>query len=459
MDEASHAVIVPGNRFEYLESLAARDAVADHELDHDAFRPGGLDVLAQHVMAVASAAPFLPDELFAEVRSAAPYAGLPRDAFDRVIAFVESGGYALRAYDKYKRLTREADGRYRVTHPRFSVQHRLNAGTIVEAAALNVKMGRNGRSWGKVEEWFAAQLRVGDSFMFAGQVLEVTGFEGPDMYVKLSRAEPRVPTYVGGRMPLSTNLAARVRGLMNAPERWAEMPDDVHEWLDYQRLRSTLPGLDDLLIETFPQDGREFMVAYGFAGRNAHQTLGMLLTQRMEAAGLKPLGFVGSDYMVATWSLEPVTNPGPLFSPDLLEEELADWIAASPFLRRAFREVAIIGGLIERARPGEHKSGRQISFSSDLIYEVLRKHEPDHLLLTAAWADARTKLTEIDRLAAMLELAQTRLTHRALDRVSPLAVPVLLEVGRETVFGQADDALLAEADALAAEAMGQRSSL
>lgn len=453
MDEPSRAVIVPGNRFEYLESLAARDAVADHELDHDNFRPGGLDVLAQHVMAAASAAPFLADDLFAEVRSAAPYAGLPREAFDRVIGFVESGGYALKAYDKFKRLTQTPDGHYRVTHPRFAAQHRLNAGTIVEAAALNVRMGRQGRSWGKVEEWFAAQLRVGDGFMFAGQVLEVTGFEGPDIFVRLSRAEPRVPTYVGGRMPLSTNLARRVRGLMNATDRWDEMPADVREWLDWQERRSVLPGLDDLLIETFPRDGRHYMVAYGFAGRNAHQTLGMLLTQRMEAAGLKPLGFVGSDYMVATWSLEPVTDPAPLFSPDLLEQELAEWIAASPFLRRAFREVAIIGGLIERARPGEHKSGRQISFSSDLIYEVLRRHEPDHLLLTAAWSDARGKLTEIDRLAAMLDLAQTRLTHMALDRVSPLAVPVLLEVGRETVFGQADDALLAEADALANEAM------
>jgi ATP-dependent Lhr-like helicase len=240
---------------------------------------------------------------------------------------------------------------------------------------------------------------------------------------------------------------------MNAPDRWGEMPGDVHEWLDWQRRRSVLPGLDDLLIETFPRDGRHFMVAYGFAGRNAHQTLGMLLTQRMEAAGLKPLGFVSSDYAVATWGLEPVTDPAPLFSPDLLEAELAEWIAASPFLRRAFREVAIIGGLIDRARSGEHKSGRQISFSSDLIYEVLRRHEPDHLLLAAAWSDARGKLTDVDRLVAMLELAQTRLTHRPLAQISPLAVPVLLTIGRESVFGSADEALLAEAGALAAEAM------
>ena len=452
MDEASHAVVVPGNRFEYLESLAARDAVEAGELDVDNFRSGSVDVLAQHIMACASAEPFTADAMFAEVRSSAPYAGLPRAEFERTLAFVESGGYSLRAYDRYKRLTK-VDGVYRVTHPRMALQHRLNSGTIVEAAALNVKFGRRGKTLGKVEEWFASQLRLGDSFMFAGQVIAVTGFEGPDMFVKLSRGEPRVPTYVGGRMPLSTNLARRVRELFNAPERWGGMPNDVHEWLEWQRVRSALPGLDDLLVETFERDGRWYMVAYGFEGRHAHQTLGMLLTQRMEAAGLQPLGFVGSDYMVAIWSLKPVTDPKPLFSPEIFEEELADWIAASPFLRRSFREVAIIGGLIDRQQPGQYKTGKQVTFSSDLIYDVLRRHEPDHLLLTAAWTDARSKLTDIERLAGLLERAQVRLVHMQLDRVSPLAVPVLLEAGRERVFGAADDALLLEADALAREAM------
>ncbi len=453
MDEASRALIVPGNRFEYLESLAAQDAVMAGELDEDRFRAGGLDVLAQHVMAVASAAPFDPDDLYTEIRSAAPYAGLSRARFDEVIGFVATGGYSLRAYERFQRLTLGKDGRYRLTHPRFAAQYRLNAGTIVEAVTMNVVFGRRGRRLGQVEEWFGGQLRLGDSFMFAGQTLEVIGFDGPDIHVRIGRGNPSVPSYVGGRMPLSTNLAARVRGLLNSPDRWAEMPADVHEWLAIQQQRSVLPGLDDLLVETFDRDGRWYMVAYGFAGRNAHQTLGMLLTQRMEAAGLQPLGFVGSDYMVAVWSLQPVRNPRPLFSPNVFEEELAEWMAASPFLRRAFREVAIIGGLIERSLPGQHKSGKAMSVSSDLIYDVLRRHEPGHLLLTAAWADARTKLTDIERLAELLELSQSRLVHVELDRVSPLAVPVLLEIGKERVPGSADTALLIEADALAAEAM------
>lgn len=453
LDAPSRALIVPGNRFEYLEAVAARDAVLAGDLDQEAFRPGGLDVLAQHVFGRACAGPFVADALYEEVQGAAPYAGLTREAFDAALDVVATGGYALRAYERYRRLRTTPDGEIMISHQSFAAQHRLNAGTIVEAVAMNVRLGR--RRLGQVEEWFASQLRAGDSFLFAGQVLEVTGFDGADVCVKMGRGTPAIPSYMGGRMPLSTHLAARVRGLLNTPARWAEMPADVAEWLEMQARRSVLPGLDDLLIETFPRDGRWYMVAYGFAGRNAHQTLGMLLTRRMETAGLKPLGFVASDYMVACWSLEEPQGLAALFSPEILEDELADWMAASPFLRRAFRETAIIGGLIERAIPGQHKSGRALSVSSDLIYDVLRRHQPDHLLLQAAWNDARHKLTDIDRLAAMLETAQSRLTLRRLDRVSPLAVPVLLEVSRETVKGEsAESALLFEAETLVREAMG-----
>ena len=330
-------------------------------------------------------------------------------------------------------------------------QHRLNAGIIVEAVSLDVRLGRRGRSMGRIEEWFASQLRVGDSFMFAGQTMEVQGFDGPDIFVKLGRGDPRVPTYVGGRMPLTTNLADRVRALMADPGQWHRMPADVHEWLGFQAQRSIVPGPGQLLVETFPRDGREFMVVYGFEGRNAHQSLGMILTQRMEAAGLQPLGFVGTDYVTAVWSLKPATDPRALLSPDVLESELRAWIAGTPFLRRAFRDVAVISGLIEREHPGKRKTGKQVSFSTDLIFDVLQRHEPDHLLLTAAWTDARAKLTDIARLQRLLERSTDELIHVTLDRVSPLAVPVLLEAGRERVFGSADDALLAEAAALAAE--------
>ncbi|MGI4949358.1 MAG: hypothetical protein ACRYHC_11825, partial [Janthinobacterium lividum] len=274
------------------------------------------------------------------------------------------------------------------------------------------------------------------------------------LVVRATSKPARIPTYGGSRMPLSTNLADRVRGFLAEPSEWARFPDDVREWLEFQAKRSVLPRPGQLLVETFPREGRHYMVAYSFEGWNAHQSLGMLVTQRMEARGLKPVGFVSNDYALATYGLEKITDPAALFSPDLLEDEFVEWVQSSALLKRAFREVAVIGGLVERQHPGKRKTGRQVTFSTDLIYDVLRKYEPGHLLLEAAWADARARMTDVGRLASLLDRAAETMVHVDLPRVTPLAVPVLTLIGRERVAtGSADDALLIEAEALAAEAM------
>ena len=453
LDEASEAIVVPGNRFEYLETRAALDAVEAGELDPDLFRPGALDVLAQHVMALACAAPFDQAALLDEVRSALPYSALDDATFDRVLGFIRDGGYSLKAYDRFKRLTQEADGLWRVSHPKFVTQHRLNAGIIVESTMLNVRF-RNGRNLGKVEEGFAAQLSPGDTFFFAGLSCEVQKIDTEDLIVRASSKPARIPTYGGSRMPLSTNLADRVRGFLADPEQWRRFPDDVREWLEFQAKRSALPRPGQLLVETFRREGRHYMVAYSFEGWNAHQSLGMLITRRMEAEGLKPLGFVANDYALAVYGIDKITDPAALFSPDILEHEFVDWVQQSHLLKRAFREVAVIGGLVERQHPGKRKTGRQVTFSTDLIYDVLRKYEPSHLLLQAAWDDARARMTDVGRLAGLLDRAAETMLHVDLDRVTPLAVPVLTLIGREKVAtGSADDHLLIEAEALAAEAM------
>ena len=453
LDESSEAIVVPGNRFEYLEARAALDAVEAGELDDDVFRMGALDVLAQHVMACACAAPFEQAVMLDEVRSALPYSALDAETFDRVLGFIRDGGYSLRAYDRFKRLTQDPDGTWRVSHPRFVTQHRMNAGIIVEATMLTVRF-RNGRALGKVEEAFAASLSTRDTFFFAGLSLEVEKIDTEDLIVRATSRPARVPTYGGARMPLSTNLADRVRGFLDDPSQWPRFPADVREWLEVQRFRSVLPKPGQLLVETFPREGRHYLVAYSFEGWNAHQSLGMLLTRRMETLGLRPMGFVANDYAIATYSLDPVLDPAPLFSPDILEDEFVDWVQSSHLLKRAFREVAVIGGLVERQHPGKRKTGKQVTFSTDLIYDVLRKYEPTHLLLQAAWADARAKMTDVGRLASLIERAVDTMVHVPLERVSPLAVPVLTLIGRERVAtGSADDSLLIEAEALAAEAM------
>ncbi len=453
LDEPSEAILVPGNRFEYLEARAALDAIDEDELDHETFRPGTLDVLAQHIMAVACAGPFREEHMLAEVRSAAPYAALSEELFRQVLSYIESGGYALRAYDRFKRLTRDEDGIWRVSHPRFIQQHRMNAGIIVDAPLLDVRF-RNGRRLGTVEEQFGATLSTGDTFFFAGLVLEVEKIDGTDLIVRASRKSARIPTYLGIRMAMSTNLAGRVREFLYDRGQWPRFPDDVRDWLEVQAYRSTLPKPDQLLVETFPHESVHYMVIYSFEGWNAHQSLGMLITRRMEAAGLKPTGFVSNDYALACYGLEPIDDPAALLSADILEHEFVEWVQGSNLLKRAFREVAVIGGLVERHHPGKRKSGKQVTFSTDLIYDVLRRYEPDHLLLRAAWEDARQRMTDVGRLAGLLERAAGTMLHVKLDRVSPMAVPVLVIVGRERMAaGSVDDQLLIEAESLAEVAM------
>ncbi len=460
MDEASRAILVPANRFEVLECEAAMLGVAAHELDGDPPRPGGLDVLAQHLLGLACSAPFHPDEAFREVASAAPYAGLSRADFDDVLGFVEHGGYALQAYEQWRKLFRDSEGRMHVRNTRTAAAHRMNIGTIVEAPLMKVRLvgkRRFGPVLGEIEEYFVNMLRPGDTFMFAGRLLKFLRlFENAVECAEGGDGEPMVPAYEGGRMPLTTNLADRVRGLLQSPSSWDLFPEQVQEWLRLQRGVSRMPGRNDLLVETFPRGDRWYLVAYCFEGRNAHQTLGMLVTKRMERAGHAPLGFVATDYVLGVWSANQPTNVASLFDQDMLGDDLESWMAESSMLKRTFRNVAVIAGLIQRNHPGAEKTRKQVTVNSDLIYDVLRRHQPDHILLRATRADAASGLIDAGRIAGMLSRVKGHIVHMVLSRVSPLAVPVLLEIGRESVRTDTDeDALLAEAEAIIAEATGQ----
>lgn len=539
LDAPSRAVLAPTNRFEHLECQAARDAVAEKALDGEPLRAGALDALAQHVMGRACGDPFTEDGLFAEVTSASPYADLPRETFDRVLQFVADGGYALGSYDRFKRIVKGRDGRWRARTRDAAQRHRMNVGVIVESPMLDVRLIRGGAKpsaddargglsspvhgggasegsgggmrrlkpdyslaalsrglappsvsangggkapplergsggsnssgaksrpfrpagpkLGQVEEWFADQLSPGDTFMFAGQMLRFEGVQETDCLVSRSAAEnPKVPSYQGGKFPLSTYLAERVRAMVHDPSSWAALPEQVRDWLEVQKRKSRLPAPNRLLVETFARGGKFYLVCYPFEGRLAHQTLGMLLTRRLERAGLRPLGFVANEYALSVWGLKDMAGAdmAALFSEDMMGDDLDAWLAESDLMKRTFRNCAVIAGLIERRLPGQEKTGRQVTFSADLIYNVLRDHEPDHILLQAAWQDAAKGLLDVRRLADALARIAGKVDHMALKRVSPLAVPVMLEIGREAVHGEAADALLAEiSEDLISEAM------
>ena len=457
MSEPSEALLVPSNRFEVLECQAARAALLAGELDGEPLREGALDVLAQHVLGSAVAAPFRADHLYAEVIRAAPYAALKREMFDRVLDFVATGGYALRAYERYAKLRQAGDGLWRVASPQVAQRYRLNAGTIVEVPMLKVRLVRRykgprvvvpGRVLGQVEEWFLQQLSPGDTFLFAGQVLRFEAVVEMEAIVTAGPpGDPKIPSFEGGKFPLSTFLAQRVREMIQDPRHWKDLPEQVQDWLDLQRRRSVIPRADQMLVETFPRAGRFFLVCYPFDGRLCHQSLGMLLTRRLERLGLRPLGFVASEYSLAVWALGDLRtlDMEALFDEDMMGDDLDEWLASSALLKRSFRTCAMISGLLEKRFVGRERTGQQVTFSSDLIYDVLRSHEPDHVLLLAAQQDAATGALDILRLGALLGRIRGRVVVRHLDRVSPLAVPVLLDIGKVPVGGDASEALLAEA--------------
>lgn len=432
LNEPSRAVLVPTNRFEWLECIAAKDAIAHNELDGLDAKRGGLDVLAQHVFGTACSGPFDAEQLYNEIVTAWPYRNLTYQEFEQVLNFVMDGGYALKTYDRFKKLKINDDGLYELTSKRFAQLYRMNIGTIVESPLLRVKMGR--KYLGTIEEYFINTLTVGDTFYFAGELVEFKGLKDTEAMVSRGKGnDARIPSYDGGKLPLSTHLSKRVRELLQGTVNWNLLPEPVKDWLELQDDKSELPFADGLLIEVFPRSGRFYTVAYPFAGYSAHKTLGFLLLRRMARLGYKPLGFVQTDYAVCVWSLREPQNAEDLFSVDLLSEELHEWLQETPLLKRTFREAAVIAGLIERRHPGLQKTGRQMTFSSDLIYDVLAKYEPDHILMRAAREDATSGLIDTGRLSDMLIDVQGKIRVKYLDQVSPLAVPMMLELAREGI--------------------------
>ena len=438
----SKALLVPANRFEVVECEAALEAVRDHDLDGEPRGPGPLDVLCQHILIRACAGPFDADTLYHEVTTAGPYAALPRESFDACLTFCATGGYALRAYDQWQRLQQRADGDWQLRDPRAAQLIRMNIGTIIDHDLLKVRLkSTHGRPLGEIEEGFAASLSPGDTFLIGGRIVRYEGLRETTVEVTRNAArKPKVATFAGTKFATSTQLSQRILRLLQQ-ESWPNLPAHTAEWLTLQRAVSRLPEPGRLLIETFPHDGRAHLVAYGFAGRNAQQTLGLLLTKRMEEMGLAPLGFVATDYATLIWGLEATPDPAPLFDHARLREGLDQWLTTNAVMKRTFRDSAQIAGLIQRNTPQARKTGRQATFSSDILYDTLAKYDPDHLLLRITRTEAMRGLIDFARLEDLAARTAGRIDHVPLSRVSPFAAPLFLEMGRIPIDGAGRDRL------------------
>ena len=436
LNEPSRALLVPSNRFEYLECVSAISSIRENILDDVNDKEGSLDVLAQHILGVACSKPFEVNELFTEIKNSWPYRNLQIKKFLEVLEFVKNGGYSLKNYDQYSKIGLNKENLYTIKNKNIRNKYRLNVGTIVESYMLKVKLGN--RTLGQVEEWFIEGLNEGDTFLFGGRILEYQYLSNNNVIVRTTKdQQPKIPSYAGGRLPLSSELSFQVRSLISKEENWKNLPSQISEWLRLQLKFSNIPGPEELLVETFPRNiknkKRYFLICYSFEGRNANQTLGFLISKRMQRMGYKPIGFVATEYALAIWSMNMVEDINILLSDDIMLDDLYEWLEETPLLKKNFRDAAIISGLIERIIPGQKKTGKQIMFNSDLIFDVLKKHEPNHLLLQVARQDSYRGLIDLDRLSKFLKRIKKNIILKKLNQISPLAIPLILEINRQTI--------------------------
>ena len=454
----SKALIVPANRLEVLECFMALEAIYENKLDSELQTPIPLDVICQHLLLVACAGPFKPIDIFNEIRSISKYKNLTRVEFDKCLDFCITGGYALKKYEQWHRLMETSDGYVKLRDPRIANRLRMNAGTIQDNDTLKVKYkskhGKSkGLSIGEVEEAFAISLTPGDTFLIGGKIVKFESLR--EMIVEVSRKpgkKPKIAVFSGTKFATSTLLCDRILKTLEE-KRWENLPDYLCRWLKQQETYSKLPQSNSLLIETFPRNNLHYICVYGFAGRNAQQTLGLLLTKRMEEMGLNPLGFVANDYTTLVWGLTKVVDPTKLVGGENILKGLDLWLSNNAVMKRTFRSVATIAGLIERNLAGVKKSGRQATFSSDILYDTLLRYDPNHLLLQATKKEAMQGLVDFARIENMLEKTKNHVTHVDLKRVSPFSAPLLLEAGRIPIHGSAIELMLdTEINSLIADA-------
>lgn len=440
----SRLTLVPTHSIEMVEGAAARAAIAAGKIETRSTPGQPLDVLVQHLVTVALGGGFVPDELYAEVRSTAAYADLSPENWDWCLSFVRQGGPSLSAYPDYQRAVPDDTGVWRVPDARLARRHRMNIGTIVSDASMTVQY-LGGARLGSVEESFVARLKPGDCFMFGGRLLELARIHDMTAWVRRSTGKrAAVPRWSGGRMPLSTTLAdSLVQQLALAAGGRFESPElqCVRPLLELQQNWSALPTPETLLAEVLTTREGTHLFVYPFAGRQVHLGLANLIAWRV--AQHEPLTFsmavndYGFELLCASEVDWPTLLPRVLHSEAPLLQEVLASLNASELAQRRFREIARVSGLIFQGYPGEKRSSKQLQASSSLFYEVFRKYDPANRLLLQSEQELLAQELEIGRLRSSLErMENQQLVLKRLVRPTPFSFPLMVERFREQLSSE-----------------------
>jgi ATP-dependent Lhr-like helicase len=439
----SRVTCVPTHAFELVEVAAARAAAAAGAVEGREPVVKPLDLLAQHAVSTALAGGFRPDQLLAEVRTTHAYAALTDAEWDWVLDFVTRGGEALRAYPEYRRVVVQ-DGLLTVPDERQAKRHRLGVGTITADATADVRFVRGGRL-GTVEESFAARLKPGDRFTFAGRTLEFVRLDQMTVWVKLTRRPANtVPRWSGGRLPLSGELAAAVRAKLDEARRGRfadpEM-ETVRPILEVQARWSRIPAPDELLAERLETRDGHHLFLYPFEGRLVHEGIAALVAFRLSRLRPQTFTLAVNDYGLELLSPDPIgLDPAGLklvLSPDRLADDIRLSLNAVEMAKRQFREVARVAGLVNPGLPHAGRTAKQLQASSGLFYAVFREHDPGNLLLWQADREVLDRQFEVTRLRAALgRIARNWVVFTDPPRPTPLAFPLLVERMREGVSSE-----------------------
>ena len=434
LDGQSTAYLVPTNKFEFLECTVAIQAIKENDLEEIIHRKGSIDVLAQHITGVACSTEFCSDSLYSNILKSWPFRNISKKTFNEVLNFLSTGGYSLSNYDQFRKLEKKSNGRYEIKKKKFIKQYKMNVGTIVESEMLEVKL--NNKKLGQIEEWFIKRLEKGDTFLFGGEILALESIKMNIVKVSRTKAHrPKIPSYAGGKMPLSTKLAFRVIELINNKDKWKKLPSTIITWLESQKNNSILPPQNGMLIESFPRNidsmNEVYYLFYTFEGSNVNQTLGFVISKKLEFQGIKALGFVCTDYALAMWVNKKIKNVNELFEFNNFKKSLINWLEESSLFRRNFKKVSVISGLLDRGFPNKKKN--HLSINSDLIFKVLKKYERNHILIRATEEESKRDLIEIDRLEKYVQRINKNILIKNLKKPSPLSIPLILQINTEVL--------------------------
>ena len=423
---------VPTHALELAEIAAARRAIGAGQIE--ARRPPrlSLDVLAQHCVTLALGGGFQAAPLLQEVRGTHAFAALTDVQWQAVLRYIERGGEALEKYPDFHRVVQDAGGTYRVTDRRIALHHRLSIGTIASDGSVAVRFLR-GASLGSVEESFISRLRPRDRFQFAGRTLELVAVDNMTAYVRKARGgSVAVPRWQGGRMPLSTELGAAVEAALDGTRDSPELRR-LAPLLDLQARTSALPTPQTVLVEAVRMRRGGSLFVYPFAGRTVHEGMAALFALRWGRLAPNTFVYAVNDYgfVLSHQQMATVDEAllGALLTPRGLMDDLREALNVTEMARRQFREIARVAGMLTPSIPGRsQRSTRQVQASSGLLFDVLRRYDPEHVLLAQAEREVFEAQMDVQALTdTFARCATRRLDLRHPETLTPFSFPLWAE--------------------------------